>query len=34
MPATAAKWKFKAIWRKDDTRIGLWSDDVSIAVGA
>ena len=32
-PATSAKWKYKAIWRKDDQRIGLWSDVSEITVG-
>ena len=32
-PATAAKWKYKAIWRKDDQRVGLWSDVAEISVG-
>ena len=33
MPATPAKWKYKAIFRKDDERVGLWSDVAEIAVG-
>ncbi len=33
-PATAAKWRYKAIYRKDDARVGLWSDVAEISVGA
>ncbi len=33
MPAAPGKWKYKAIFRKDDARIGLWSDVAEIAVG-
>ena len=32
-PATAAKWKYKGIFRKDDERIGQWSDVTEITVG-
>lgn len=32
-PATAAKWRYKAIWRKDDQRVGLWSDIAEMSVG-
>ena len=28
-----AKWKYKAIWRKDDQRTGQWSDVTEISVG-
>jgi len=33
MPATPAKWKYRAIFRQDDSRVGLWSDVAEIAVG-
>ena len=33
MPATPGRWKYKAIFRKDDQRVGLWSDVAEIAVG-
>lgn len=33
-PATAAVWKYKAIFRVGDQRVGQWSDVVSITVGA
>ena len=33
MPATSAVWKYKAIYRKDDARVGLWSDVAAIPVG-
>jgi hypothetical protein len=32
-PATPAKWKYRAIYRENDTRIGLWSDVAEISVG-
>jgi hypothetical protein len=32
-PTPAAKWKYKAIYRKDDQRVGLWSDVAEISVG-
>ena len=28
----AAVWKYKAIYRLDDTNVGQWSDEVSITV--
>lgn len=31
--AGPAKWKYKAIWREDDQRVGLWSDVAEIRVG-
>ena len=34
LPATAAKWTYKAIFRVGDQRVGQWSDEVSITVGA
>jgi len=34
LPATAAKWTYKAIYRVNDDRVGQWSDPVSITVGA
>ncbi|MBL9114584.1 MAG: hypothetical protein JNJ83_06215 [Verrucomicrobiaceae bacterium] len=33
-PATAALWKYKAIFRVGDQRVGQWSDEVSITVVA
>lgn len=33
-PATAALWKYKAIFRVGDARVGQWSDEVSITVAA
>ena len=33
LPATAAKWKYRAIYRVADARVGMWSDEVSITVG-
>ena len=33
LPAAAAKWTYKAIWRDGDARIGQWSNPVSITVG-
>ena len=32
LPATAAKWKYRAIYRVADARVGMWSDEVSITV--
>ena len=32
-PATASQWKYKAIYRVDDDRVGLWSAEVSVMVG-
>ena len=32
-PITSAKWKYKAIWRKDDARVGIWSNVSEITVG-
>jgi hypothetical protein len=34
LPATAAKWSYKAIFRVGDQRVGQWSNEVSITVGA
>ena len=33
LPATPTKWKYKAIYRVGDQRVGLWSNEVSITVG-
>ena len=33
LPAIAAKWKYRAIYRVADVRVGVWSDEVSITVG-
>jgi hypothetical protein len=32
-PATPAKWTYKAVYRKDDSQVGQWSNPVSITVG-
>jgi len=32
-PATPTKWKYRAIYRVDDTQVGLWSAEVSVTVG-
>ena len=32
-PATPTKWKYRAIYRVNDTQVGLWSADVSVSVG-
>lgn len=34
LPATAAVWKYRAIYRVGDQRVGQWSDEVSITVAA
>lgn len=31
-PQAAAQWKYKAIYRRKDQRVGQWSDEVSITV--
>jgi hypothetical protein len=33
LPATPAKWTYKAIYRVNDTQVGQWSNPVSITVG-
>ena len=33
-PATAALWKYKAIYRLRDEQVGNWSDVISVAVGS
>jgi hypothetical protein len=33
LPATPAKWTYRAIYRIGDSRVGQWSDPVSINVG-
>ena len=33
MPAAPGRWKYKGIFRKDDQRVGLWSDVAEMAVG-
>ena len=33
LPATAARWKYRAIYRVADARVGVWSDEVSVTVG-
>ncbi len=33
MPATSAKWKYRAIYSKDAQRIGQWSNVAEITVG-
>jgi hypothetical protein len=32
-PATATRWKYRAIFRVGDARVGLWSNEVSVNVG-
>ncbi len=32
-PATLARWKYRAIYRVNDTQVGLWSAEVSVTVG-
>ena len=33
MPAALTKWKYRAIYRVGDHRVGLWSNEASITVG-
>ena len=33
MPATPAKWKYRAIYRVGDSKVGVWSNTVEIMVG-
>ena len=33
MPATPAKWKYRAIYRVGDSQVGVWSNTVEIMVG-
>ena len=33
MPATSAKWKYRAIYSNDAQRIGQWSNVAEITVG-
>ncbi len=33
LPATPTKWSYQAIYRVGDSRVGQWSNPVSIAVG-
>jgi hypothetical protein len=32
-PATPTKWKYRAIYRKGDAQVGMWSNEVCIIVG-
>ncbi|NQX02707.1 hypothetical protein HQ447_18765 [bacterium] len=32
-PAAPAKWTYRATYRVDDHRVGLWSSEVSVMVG-
>ena len=32
-PATPVKWTYQAIYRVDDSRVGQWSNPVSVTVG-
>lgn len=32
-PATPTKWKYRAIYRVDDTQVGVWSAEVSVTAG-
>ena len=34
LPATPAKWKYRAIYRVGDAQVGVWSNTVEITVGA
>jgi len=34
LPATLTQWKYRAIYRVDDTQVGQWSAEASIPVGA
>jgi len=34
LPAPAARWKYRAIYRIGDQRAGQWSNEVSLPVGA
>ena len=34
LPATLAKWKYRAIYRVGDAQVGVWSNTVEITVGA
>ena len=33
LPATPAKWKYRAIYRVGDAQVGVWSNTVEITVG-
>ena len=33
LPATLAKWKYRAIYRVGDAQVGVWSNTVEITVG-
>ena len=33
LPTPAARWKYRAIYRVGDQRVGQWSDEVGITVG-
>ena len=33
MPAALTKWKYKAIYRVGDQRVGLWSNEATLTVG-
>jgi hypothetical protein len=33
VPASPAKWKYRAIYRVGDDRVGQWSPEVSVPVG-
>lgn len=32
-PATPAKWTYRAVYRVGDSRVGQWSNPVSVTVG-
>ena len=34
LPTTPTHWKYRAIFRVGDARVGVWSDEVTILVGA
>ncbi len=33
MPATTAKWKYRAIYHVGNSQVGVWSNTVEIMVG-
>ena len=33
-PATPTKWRYRAIYRVNDARVGQWSEEISVIVGA
>ena len=33
-PATPAKWTYRAVYRVGDSRVGQWSNPISVTVGS